>query len=289
MFILSPLVRCYRYFLHKKYKCPYPYIKNKFRKKLGYELDLENPQTFNEKMNWLKINQFDPLMTQCSDKYLVREYIREKLGEEYLIPLLYSTGDPADINPVNLPDIPCIVKQNHNSSGGIIIRNKEEINNWNMIRGTLRFGLGQNYYWHSREPQYRNITPRIVVEKLLFDEKGDIPSDYKLHYLNGELAFIQVDSDRQTAHKRTIYDPDWNHIPCAWEYPMGKIQEKPETLDKMTELGAILARDFTYVRADFYSLNGQVFFGELTFHADGGGGRFQPIEYDLKFGKMLQL
>lgn len=273
-----------------KYLSQKQYLEKKFKKYFKYPLDLENPKTLNEKISWLKLHDRNPLMGPAADKYAVREYIKNKLGEKYLVPLLYTTLNPKDIKPENLPDVPCIIKVNHNSSGGIIVRDKYSPDvDYTYIKNTLRWNMSENYYWNGREPQYRNIIPRIIVEKLLMDDEGNIPFDYKFHFFNGKLAFAQVDSDRLTNHKRNLYSADWENLPCSWEYEKGKFIDKPVSFNEMKELGTILAQDFTYVRVDFYALGDKVFFGELTFHSDGGIGPFTPHEYDLKFGDMLVL
>lgn len=289
-YILKPFVNIYHIFLMDKYLSQKQYLVNKYKKYFGSNLNLENPKTLNEKIAWLKLNDKNPLQTQAADKYGVRDYVKKTLGEEYLVPLCYTTLKPKDINKNTLPDYPCIIKVNHNSSGGIIVNDKNSNSvDWKYIWNTLRWNLSENYYWNGREPQYRNIKPRIIVEKLLIDKNGNIPFDYKLHYFNGNLAFAQVDSDRLTNHKRNLYTADWKPIECSWEYPVGSFIPEPDTFKKMKELGKIIAKDFLYVRVDFYSLDSKIYFGELTFHSDGGIGPFSPEKYDRIFGEMLQL
>lgn len=289
-YFTRPIARLYHIFLMDKLLSQKAYLKKKFKRYFGYPLDLEHPKTLNEKISWLKLHDRNPLMGQSADKYAVRDFIEQKLGEQYLVPLVFTTTKPKEINPNNLPDFPCIIKVNHNSSGGIIIKDKwsKDID-WKYIWNTLRWNMSENYYWNGREPQYRYIKPRIIVEKLLMDDQGNIPFDYKLHFFNGKLAFAQVDSDRLTDHKRNLYTKTWEPIECSWEYKKGLFIDKPETFEKMVELGEVIAKEFIYVRVDFYSLGNQIYFGELTFHSDGGIGPFDPPEYDLKFGQMLQL
>ena len=288
-YVLKPFVMVYHFFLMDKYLFQKRYLKKKFKKYFGYDLNLQIPQTLNEKISWLKLNDRNPLMGQAADKYAVRTYIKEKIGEEYLVPLAFTTFKPEDITPKNLPEFPCIIKVNHNSSGGIIVKNKWGEVNWKYIRNTLRWNMSENYYWNGREPQYRNIKPRIIVEKLLIDANGNIPFDYKMHCFNGKLAFVQVDSDRFTNHKRNIYSSEWEPINCEWEFEMGNFIKKPLLFDKMKSLSEVIARDFIYVRVDFYLLENMIYFGELTFHHGGGIEKFNPHSYDLYFGKMLQL
>ena len=263
-------------------------IKYEYRRTLGKKLNLKNPKTLNEKINWLKLYERVPLQTICADKFLVRDYIKDKIGEEYLIPLVYQTKNTNEIKPENLPDYPIILKTNHNSSGGLIVRDKDKVD-WEGARSRFKKLLKENYFISSREWQYKNIEPRIVVEKLLMDEEGNIPIDLKFHCFNGKLVFTQVDLDRHTHHKRNLYDVDWNRIPCKWIYDNGNDIAKPSEYDKMRELAEKIAPDFTYVRVDFYQIGTKIFFGELTFHSESGIGFFEPSSYDDEFGSMLDI
>lgn len=264
------------------------FVKSQFKLKMGYLLNLKNPKTFNEKVSWLKLNDRTPLHTISADKFKVREYIAKKIGNEYLIPLILNTNNPQDIVQEKLPDFPIIIKTNHNSSGGIIIKDKQSVN-WKRVRFDLKKLLHENYFYSSREWQYKNIKPSIVVEKLLLDENGNIPYDYKMHCFNGKLVFTQVDLDRQTNHTRNLYDNYWKFIPCKWIYKNGKQIEKPATYDKMQLLAEKIAEDFIYVRVDFYVIQKKLFFGELTFHSESGYGKFEPESYDQYFGSLLNL
>ena len=264
------------------------FVKRMFRKKLGYELDLENPKTFNGKIQWLKLNEREPLQVLCTDKYAVRDYIREKIGEAYLIPLLYHTDDPADITPETLPNVPHIIKANHNSGGAIVVRDKSKLD-YKEVQKSLKVQLGRNYYNFSREWQYKDIEPRIIVEKLLLDEQGKVPKDYKFHCLNGELAFIQVDLDRYSDHRRNLYDPDWNFIDCQLLYEKGGHAARPPELEQMKALAETIAQDFRLVRVDFYNVGERVYFGELTFYPGNGFEPFTPRVWDRTFGDRLTL
>lgn len=264
------------------------FAKRTFRSRLGYDLDLDNPKTFNEKIQWLKLNERDPLHTLCADKYAVRGYIGEKIGEQYLVPLLLHTEDPADIVPENLPDVPHVIKANHNSGGAVIVKDKAEVD-FAEVRKSLKTQLSRNYYNFSKEWQYKDIKPRIIVEKLLLGDDGNVPSDYKFHCLNGEVAFIQVDLDRYSEHRRNLYDPDWNFIDCELLYKNGRQVERPRMLEEMKALAETVAQDFRLVRVDFYALGEDIYFGEVTFHPGSGFEPFRPREWDRRFGDRLTL
>ena len=196
-----------------------------------------------------------------------------------------------------MSNLPFIIKANHTAGTHHIVRDKKS-SDWKKIQMDCKWWLKSNYYHIEKEWQYGSIKPRIVVEKLLIDTDGKVPSDYKLHYFDGEFEFLQVDLDRFTLHKRNIYDKNWNLLPFTWSildnngYPVwdnGQSVERPKDLELMIELGAKLAKPFPYVRVDFYFLDQRIYFGELTFHHGGGLEHFTPDEWDLFYGKKVPL
>jgi hypothetical protein len=263
-------------------------IRTRFKKSFGVKLDLKHPKTLNEKIQWLKLNDRTPLHTICADKFKVRSYVEEKIGEKYLVPLVFETKNVKDICERKMPDYPVIIKTNHDSSGGIIIKDKVK-QDWAQIQKKLRNLLKRNYYYYDKEWQYKNIERRIIVEKLLISENGGIPFDYKVHCFNGKPHFIQVDMDRMVKHKRNLYTPQWEKIEAQLMYPSGKDVKRPTELNSMLELASSLAKEFIYARVDFYAIRNEIYFGEITFHPEGGYGNFSPREYDLKFGSNLKL
>lgn len=273
-------------------------LKHRYKKKMGKSLNLANPRTLNEKINWLKLNDRTPLHTLCADKYSVREYVSAKIGESYLVPLYYHTNNTREILPKNIHQFPCIIKTNHDSGGGIFIRNKDDVD-WFGSQKKLRERMKKNYYTQSREWQYKNIKPSIIVEQLLQDQNGDIPLDYKLHCFNGRVRMISVDIGRGTEkHYRNWYDRNWKREPYKWSSPkgMGKFTDprkedvpKPSTLDEMIRLSEILSVPFDYVRVDWYDVDGKLYFGELTFHHDGGTKPILPEKWDFKLGNELRI
>jgi len=296
-YLIQPFALIYQFFLYKKFLSRQAFVKSTFKQKFGYHLNLQNPQTLNEKINWLKLNYWHPLATQFADKYAIREYIAETIGEKYLIPLLFTTKNPRDIVPANLPEEPFIIKTNHDSSGGIIIRDKNAQHNWKEIQSRLRANMSRNFYWDGRERQYRNIEPRIVVEKLLIDKQGNIPADYKVHCFNGKVRIINVDVDRDSENQyRQYYNQSWEKEPFQWSSKFKKSEDssrrlipKPLNLNKMISLSEKLVDKVPYLRVDWYILENQLYFGELTFHHIGGTQPFDPPKWDLKLGQELQL
>jgi hypothetical protein len=265
-------------------------IKNSFKKHMGYSLNLDNPKTLNEKINWLKLYDRKDLHTTIADKFKVREYVKEKIGEKYLIPLLYHTKNPIDLKPENLPKHGnYIIKANHDSSGGVIVRDPLAID-WNATRKRFKRLLKENHYYSTIEWQYKNIEPRIIVEQLLTYNDGSIPDDYKFHCFNGKLAFVMIDFDRHSNKRtRNLYDTEWNLLPCHWGRPNGKALKKPDNFEEIKMLAETLAKDFKYVRVDFYLVNNKIYFGELTLHHASGLQKFYQQEHDELYGSMLNL
>ena len=271
------------------------YLHKRFLNMQGYPLNLAQPKSLNEKLQWLKIHDRRPIYTIFADKYAVRDYVKDHIGEEYLIPLLYSTKNPADIVPENLPDEPFILKANHDSGSFLIVRDKNQID-WKKVRTDCKWWLSKNYYWIDREWQYKDIEPRIIIEKLLMDKNGKIPNDYKVHCINGNVEFIYVAVDREGLNKRNIYDSNWNPLPFSWANKFkdpsklrGSEIQPPASLERMLALSVEIAKLFAYVRVDFYDVDGQLFFGEITQCHGGGFDQMRPIEWDYKFGEMLKI
>lgn len=266
-------------------------LKKRYFRKFGKELNLDNPRTFNEKLTWLKLNDRTIFHTGCADKLEVRDYVRVMIGKGYLIPLVFESDDINDVAPENFPDdMPFILKTNHDSGGGIVVKNKFGVGiDWFETRRKLQVRLLKNYYYRSKEWQYRDIDRKIIAEKLLMDENGNTPNDYKFHCFNGKVKFIQVDIDRDTDHRRNLYDTDWELIPCRYVYKNGKHVERPKVLNKMIELAETLSVNFKFARIDFYNIGEKIYFGEITFHPESGTGKFFPEYYDLKFGEYLEL
>ena len=271
------------------------YLHKKFQNMQGYPLHLEEPKSLNEKLQWLKIYDRRPIYTIFADKYAVRKYVQENIGEKYLIPLLYQTKNYKDIVPENLPNAPFILKANHDSGSFLIVRDKSKVD-WKRLQVDCRWWLSKNYYWIDREWQYKDIEPCIIVEQLLLDKNGKIPNDYKIHCINGEVEFIYVAVDREGVNKRNIYDENWKPLPFSWANKFkdtsklrGSEIEPPQSLAEMIRISKEVAKLFAYVRVDFYDVDGALYFGEITQCHGGGFDQMRPIEWDYKYGELLQL
>lgn len=272
------------------------FVRWRFKQVFGREPDLENPRGLNEKIQWLKLYDRSHLHTQCADKRSVRDFVAASVGEDALIPILFETADPADLTPSALPDTPFIIKTTHGSSGGVIVRDKSDVD-WPSLRRELRKQLRTNYYYVTKEWPYKNIEPRVIVEKLLQREDGTVPFDYKFHCFHGEPQLVQVDLDRFTNHRRNFYSPQWTPLPLTWSdwadgqplWPAGDHVPRPSRLRDMLEIAAKLSKPFAYARIDLYEVDGRPYFGEMTFHHGSGTEIITPTEWDIRLGDLLRL
>ena len=270
------------------------HVKKNYKHVFNKKLNLKDPKTLNEKIQWLKINDRNDFYTICADKYAVRQYIAKTFGEQYLVPLLFETTNYREITPENIPNCNCILKANHDSGHYVIIKDKSKID-YAKLRETCKFWLSLNYYYISKEWQYKNIKPRIIIEKLLQTKEGNIPNDYKLFFFNGRFEFCYVSYDRLGINDRCTYDINWNRLPFIYApNPTGKKMNyadvpKPASFDKMLEFGTIISQKFKFVRVDFYDVDGKLYFGEITMHHGSGLDPFTPQEYDLIYGEKLNL
>lgn len=281
------LIKKLKYYIRYKLFGDEIYIKYKFKKRFGYKLDFNNPKTINEKIQWLKLYDRTPLHTKCADKFLVREYIKEMIGENYLIPLIFDTFATKNISIENLPDYPIVIKANH-TRGAFLIKNKNTVD-LESIKNKLDEELASNFYYRTREWQYKDIKPRIIVEKMLLDEKGNLPIDYKIWCMNGKVVMFQVDTGTPGNHIITFFDKNWKAFSFKKNYPINKNVDIPNNLKEMIFIAEKLSEKFLFVRVDLYNINNKVYFGELTFHPESGFGKFYPNEADLDLGNILIL
>ena len=280
----------YDYYLGLKSEQYEEELKLWFKERTGKELDLENPKTFNEKIQWMKLYDSTPLKTRLADKYLVREWVKEKIGEEYLIPLLgvYDSFDEIDFE--ELPN-QFALKTNHGSGWNIIIH---DVSNLDKKEAKKKFDgwLKRNYAFnYGMELHYMNILPKIICEKYMADlADGDI-YDYRFFCFNGVPEFVWVDIGSGTNHhKRNIYDVNWVLQNYRVNYPnLEPAPEKPSNFDEMLECVKKLCVDFAFVRVDFYSSNGKVYFGEMTFTPQSGTGKWEDEEQNELYGELIKL
>lgn len=270
------------------------FLKINYRLRMGKKLNLDHPHTFQEKTQWLKLHCTDPLYTQLVDKYEVRKFVADRIGEEHLIPLLGVYERFEDINFDNLPD-QFVLKSTHDSGSVVICKNKQTFN-IKAAHKKLNKSLHRNYYWQGREYPYKNVPPRIVAEKFMVDEnnEGQIP-DYKFFTFGGkpEMLFIAEGRFSKSGTSFTFFDMDWNILPIlAKGHGDGnhhKVVPMPACFSEMKEVVQKLCFDIPFVRVDVYLINNKVYFGEYTFFHDGGIVDFEPEEWNYKLGEMIKL
>lgn len=265
------------------------FLEKRYLTVFSRNIDLMNPRLFTEKIQWLKLNDRRDLYTLCADKYLVRDHVEEKIGSKYLIPLVMMTENYKDIKQDKLPDYPVIVKTTHDSGGTFIVQDKKTFD-FKRLQRELTQRLKNNFYYLNREWEYKNIKPRIIVEKLLKDDSGNKQlNDYKIYCFHGKPMFIQTIFDRGVETKEDWYDTNWNLLNVYYFSPIKKNVEKPKVLEELLSVAEKLSQDFPYVRVDLYVVNDQIYFGELTFRPYGGFMKFVPESFDEELGSYLDL
>lgn len=267
------------------------FLKMLFPLCVGYKLNLDNPKTFNEKLQWLKLHNRKPIYTKMVDKVDAKEYVANIIGEEYIIPTLGVFDNVDDIDFEALPN-QFVLKCTHDSGGIVVCDDKSQLNIEEAKR-KLRRGLKMNYYHQNREWPYLNVKPRIIAEQYMVDESGYELKDYKIHCFNGTPEVILVCKDRyaKTGITEDFFSVTWEHLKVKRPLIPNSIVEipKPQNLDLMLSLSKKLSADIPFLRVDFYEIKSQVYFGELTFYPASGMGEFVPIEWDYKLGEMIKL
>jgi hypothetical protein len=268
-------------------------ITYRFRKNVGYRPNLQNPQTFNEKIQWLKLNDRNSIYPILIDKCKVKSIVSEVIGDEHVIPTLFGPFDSANEIPWEQLPNKFVVKCNHDAASVIICKDKEHFNISLAIK-TINKCLKNNYY-HDEGKQwgYKDIIPKVFVEPLMEDCDHEDLVDYKFMFFNGECKCIFTCLERRssTGLKVNFYTPEWELMPFARKYPNTLPEPKPKALEEMLQIAKKLA-DYVnnvFVRIDLYVINGRIYFGEYTFYPGGGMESFQPIEWDYTLGSWIDL
>ena len=258
-----------------------------YLRRYGKPLDLFNPNTFNEKIQIYKLMYREKNLAKFTDKYLVREHVSGIIGENYLIPLIGLFSDPDGIEIEKLPN-QFIIKATHGSGWNILCLDKSDFE-WESEKLKIREWLNTNFYTRFREWAYKNIEPRFIIEKLILEQNGSLPLDYKFFCFDGKPQYIQVDSNRFAGHTRNFYDVEWNRLPVKLMYPNNsEFEQKPDLLDEMLDIARKLSQGFPFVRVDLYAVP-EIYFGELSFYPEAGFGNFEPDEWDHEFGKKFEI
>lgn len=267
------------------------YLKILYFVRLGKRLDLNNPQTFNEKLQWLKLYDRNPLYTTLVDKYAVKKWVAGKIGAQYIIPTLGIWDKFEEIDFEKLPN-QFVLKCTHDSGGIVICRDKQSFDK-KRARRILNNCLRHNFFWCTREWPYKNVPPRIIAEKYMQDEKTQELRDYKFFCFGGITKTLFVASDRYHLNEETkfdFFDVNFVHLPFTNGHPNALLlPEKPQCFEEMKNLAKILSAGMPHVRIDFYEINGKVYFGEITFFHWSGLMPFNPEKWDYTFGSWLKL
>ncbi len=269
-----------RVFLCKKYWCT-----------LDKELDVNNPQSYNEKLQWLKLYDRRPEYTRMVDKYEAKKFVAEAIGEEYVIPTLGVWDKFDDIDFDSLPE-QFVLKCTHDSGGLVICKDKSRLDK-KAAKKKINRCLKRNYYYSHREWPYKNVKPRIIAEAYMEDTKTAELRDYKFFCFDGEVKALFVATERQKVGEEVkfdFFDENFNHLPIKQSHPNAEIvPEKPEKFEEMKSLASALSKNIPHVRVDFYEVDGRVYFGEMTFYHFSGFVPFEPEEWDYKFGEWINL
>lgn len=265
------------------------YVKWHYFLRTGKKLRLDNPLTFNEKLQWLKIYDRHESYTRMVDKYEVKKYVSEILGEDYIIPTLGVWNSWEEIDFSTLPE-QFVLKCTHDSQSTVICKDKSTFNLENAKR-IINTHLKKNYYWQSREYPYKDLRGRIIAEKYMVDESENELKDYKFFCFNGEPKMLLLISGRYVDQRQDFYDMNFNLLPVQRrKHPnSGIAREIPKGFDSMKELAAQLSKGIPHVRVDFYNINGKIYFGEFTFFSAGGNLPFEPDIWDRIIGDWLVL
>ena len=267
------------------------YLKMVYKMSFHKKLNLENPQSFTEKIQWLKLYDRKPIYTKMVDKYEAKKYVAGIIGEEYIIPTLGIYKRFEDIDFDALPN-QFVLKCTHDSGGIVICHDKKHLDK-EKARKKINKSLKREFYWVGREWPYKNVEPRIIAEQYMEDDLTAELRDYKFFTFNGVAKALFIATERQIQGEETkfdFFDMDFKHLPFTNGHPNAKeLPEKPETFDEMRKLAEQLSAGIPHLRVDFYEVNGKVYFGELTFSHWNGFVPFDPDTWDKTFGDWITL
>ncbi len=274
-------------------KIPFPdraFQKWDYKIHTGRKLNLRHPVTYQDKLQWMKYYYRNPILTKLVDKYGAREWVANKIGEEYLVPIygIYNSWDEIDFS--ELPDT-FVLKCTHDSGSVVICRDKKAFD-FDSAKKKIEDGLARNQFYISREWPYKNVKPRIICEKFLKDDQNPDPPDYKFLCFDGHMKMMYVNTERRTGVTRTnYYTPEFERVNIEIKpFPNNpKPDYKPAEFEKMIELAEILSKGFPFIRVDFNLINHKIYFGEMTCYDCGGRWLMEPDEYNYTFGEWITL
>lgn len=265
------------------------YIQIYYFAKFKRFIDFKNPKTYNEKLNWLKLNDRNPKYTDMVDKHEAKKYVASIIGEEYVIPTIgiYDKFDDIDLD--TLPE-QFVIKCTHDSEGLVICKDKKQLD-IDVAKKKIEKAMKYNFYYIGREWPYKNIKPRILIEQYMEDHTEGELRDYKFFCFNGEPKAMFVATDRNKGNTKVDYfDMNFKHLDIRQHYPNSSKQiKKPKTFEKMVELSKKISKGLKHVRIDFYEVDGNLYFGEITFYNFSGLSPFNDIKWDKMFGEWIEI
>jgi len=268
------------------------YLKKMFLENVGYKLNLQSPTTYNEKLQWLKLYDRNPLYTQLVDKCEVKEYVKDVIGAEYVVPL-YGVWESFDEINFDLLPSKFVLKCTHDCGGLVICKDKSKLN-MAEAKSKIDKALNENYYYRTREWPYKNVKPRIIAEQLVeISDSDDLP-DYKFFCFDGIVKAMFIATERNIPGEEVkfdFYDREFNHLSIIQGHENNKNNppQKPLMFEKMVDLAEQLSKGIPHVRVDFYEANGKIYFGEMTFFHFGGMVPFDPMGIDSQWGSYINL
>mgnify|MGYP002550925330 CR=1 FL=1 len=267
-------------------------LKETFKNRVGYDLNLENPRSFNEKIMWLKLYYQDPLITKCCDKFAVKDYVTETIGEGHIVPTIAAWDDPKDIDFNTLPE-QFVLKVNWSSGYNIIVKDKSKLDQEATKKQLEKWMQpDRNAYYQLFNWGFKHMKPVVYAEEYIEQVDGQV-YDYKFFIFNGKEKAMFIATDRSKGFELTYdwYDRDFNHLPFKYGGVMHAehTPEKPKNYEKMIELAEKLAEPFPFVRVDFYEIGDKILLGEMTFYSGGGVLPFDPEGWDFEMGSWLEL
>lgn len=293
--IKTPLLIAYNFLWWKvlaRFLSDRAYLSLKYRLTFKRKLNWEAPQTYSEKIQWLKIYSREPIHRVMADKFLVKDYISTKIGKQYVIPLIGVWDNENEIDFDKLPN-QFVLKCNHNSGTGMVICKDKSKIDFDQVKSVLHQGLREDYFPISREYAYKNIPRKIIAEQYMEDTKTNELRDYKFFCFDGVPKALFIASGRSQGEENItfdFFDMEFNHLPFTNGHPNAKVlPEKPLCFEEMKKLAAQLSVGIPHVRVDFYEIDGRVYFGEFTFSHWGGFKPFDPEEWDYTFGSWIKL
>lgn len=257
----------------------------------GKKIHWENPRTFTEKIQWLKLYACKEIYTTLVDKYAVKQYVSDIVGEQYIIPTLAVYDSVEDVDFSKLPS-KFVLKVTHDSGGVIVCDDVKSLDKRKTLK-RLSIALKSNFFVHSREYPYKNVPRKIIAEQFLEQPGRRELIDYKFYCFGGKPVYCQVIKDRKTKETIDFYDMNWNRMPFTGLNPdvcnAVSLTPRPVNLDLMIDLAKKLSSEIPFVRIDLYEIEGNVYFGEITFYPASGMGKFTPEEWDLKLGNLINI